>query len=507
MITFLFGYFFEILRRPFMAPHKEWIKQLSNDRKDNSVPPLISYSYLLGRYSILVLDCDIVQEILMENAAREPLRFPKRYGFLQQIAGSGLATLEGEQWSRHRRIFQPCFQPSFLREQLQAVVPPLVDRFILAWEMAAKQDKVIDVATHMAALTLDILGQASFAHDFQGVTTVEEWAFETRDDNSIDDDDLGEIPDPLIQALTASFKINPLQIFLELLGLASWINVLDVKARKSRQMLDQAAQNILDNARKNLSGSKEGATACSGKRTSLLERMLWASNRDKDASNVPARNQLSENELREEIASFVVAGHETTSSWCMWAIYALALYPDLQEKVYEDVRNNLVSGGSTDSIQLDDVRKMEYFQAFLNEVLRLYSPVGMIFRFTSRDECWHGYDIPPNTRLVIPIHLLHRHADHWARPDELDPERWLIKSASASAGRQRHRCSFLPFSEGPRNCIGYRFAEDEAKLILSNLILKFRFSLDKSTQESGTSFTIFIAMKSKPPVKIKLDLR
>jgi hypothetical protein len=161
-----------------------------------------------------------------------------------------------------------------LQERLETVVPPLVQRFVLAWERAAEQEKVVDAATHMAALVLDILGQVSFAHDFRGITTVENWA---HSDANVDDDRLGEIPDPLIQALNTSFKITPLKVVVEFLGLSSWINTLDPQSRKTRQILDEAAGKIVQNARDASTAAPDDSSSNFRDRMqsrSLLEQML-----------------------------------------------------------------------------------------------------------------------------------------------------------------------------------------------------------------------------------------
>ena len=181
-------------------------------------------------------------------------------------------------------------------------------------------------------------------------------------------------------------------------------------------MLDQAAGDIVRKARSACAASTEKKTSNGYQRgRSLLEQMLRATKTEKSANTVPSRNQLSEQELCEEIASFVVAGHETTSTWCMWALYALALDPELQEKVYDDICQHVASDDTSEPIRLDDVTNMDYFQALLKEVLRVYTPVGMLFRYTK------GHTIPPDTRLCIPIHLLHRHPDYWDRPNEFNP--------------------------------------------------------------------------------------
>jgi cytochrome P450 len=490
--SFLVGNFFDVFRAPFMDPHKEWIRTFQSET--GKVPPLISYSSLFGSWSVVVMDCDIVQEILMDpGQAKEPLRFPKNYDFLKYIIGEGIVVLEGETWSRHRRVLQPCFQHRHIRDSLIEAIPAVLEKFLAAWANAPP-GRVIDAASHMSALTLDILGLVSFSHDFQGVQTVEDWA--KKDTSQGSNDELNDIADPLIQALKESFKLSILDVFCSIVGASRWVNVLDHKARRARQMLDQAAQEILQKTRKDNADRHKNHDGPTIGPKSLLDQML-------NAQQEPnGRNFLNEAELCNEITTFIVAGHDTTSTWCLWALYALGLYPDIQEKVFQDVRKCRAAPDGT-VLSLSEVEAMDYLWAFLQEVLRFFSPVGMITRHTAQDEHWRGYTVPKGTRLCIPIHLLHRHADQWTEPDVFRPERWLNRND----GPTRHRFAFLPFSHGPRDCIGRQFATIEAKMIIANLVDRFRIKLDPSTAESGVSFTVFIAMKSKLPVKIQVAKR
>jgi cytochrome P450 len=486
--TFLIGHFLEIFCAPFMDPHKEWIRAFKSEA--GKVPPLISYSSLFGSWSVLVMDCDIVQEILMETGqAKEPLRFPKKYDFLKHVAGSGIAVIEGEAWSRHRRILQPCFQHRYIRDILVAAIPALLGKFMAAWDNVPP-GRLIDVSSHMSALTLDILGVVSFSHDFQGVRTVEEWA--KKNELPDDENDLTDIVDPLIQALKESFKLTFVHVFLAIIGASRWINIVDRRARRSRQMLVQAGRDILRKARQRKENASDNAPTNGPK--SLLDQML-------NVQEQNGRNFLTETELCDEITSFIVAGHDTTSTWCHWALYALGLYPDLQEKVFQEVRRCRTASDGT-VMSLEVVESMEYLWAFLQEVLRFYSPVGLITRHTARDEHWQGYTVPKGTRLCIPIHLLHRHPDQWNEPDVFRPERWLNRDGST-----HHKFAFLPFSHGPRDCMGHRFAAIEAKMIIANLVDRFCIRLGPCTATNGVSFTIFVAMKSKLPVKIQVTKR
>ena len=182
-------------------------------------------------------------------------------------------------------------------------------------------------------------------------------------------------------------------------------------------------------------------------------------------------------------------------------MYALAKFPDVQQKLYEDILKQAPDAALP--ITLAKVDSMEYLSAFLSEILRLYSPVGLIFRYTSQEEILKGYTIPSKTRLVLPIHLLHRHPDYWSSPDDFCPERWLNEDVCAA----RHRFCFLPFSAGGRNCVGRRFAEVEAKLIVAKIARAFTIRLAPCMREKEVTFTNFVTMKSKPQIKICVQQR
>lgn len=240
------------------------------------------------------------------------------------------------------------------------------------------------------------------------------------------------------------------------------------------------------------------SSASSKKCKSLLQLMLNA--KDKDVAGSTSASGLSDIELRDELKTFMIAGHETTSVWCHWALYTLGKYPAIQQRVYEDICKHVKMDSE---INAESVEKMTYMNAFLNEVLRLYPPVGFIFRVTTQEEHWKGYIIPANTRIDIPIVLLHRHPDHWPKPLEFLPERWL----DTDANNARHRCCFLPFSVGGRNCIGQSFAQTEAKLIISLLVKNFEINLPDHIRNNKIAFGGIGTMKSVPAVEITVKPR
>jgi cytochrome P450 len=184
-----------------------------------------------------------------------------------------------------------------------------------------------------------------------------------------------------------------------------------------------------------------------------------------------------------------------------WAFFALAKNPDVQDRLYQDIKEH---AAGADPIGVQHIAKMAYLQAFLQEVLRLYPPVGLIARANASSEEFAGFTIPAGTRLVVPIHLLHRHPLYWDDPETFQPERWINVS---DAEQERRRFAFLPFSTGGRNCIGHRFATLEAQLILAPIVRTFLIRIAPSQRDTNHTFTTFITMKTKPGLKIVVQDR
>ena len=468
--SFLWGSFSSIRTEAFMEPHKRWWKEAGVDAK------LLHYTTLLGRSSVVVLEKNIVREILTAPAGCSKPRFEKRLDMIQQVLGYGLVTLEGEDWMRHRRIIQPSFSSSFLKQSLNDVVPSKANLLVEYWKKSMGRE--IDVSFHMSAITLDVIGDVAFSHAFHGMEEIEKWV---QDEGS---DRLAELQDPFVSNMILLLKPNLTTVVLNALGLSFVNNTLNPQARKSTRFVNDAVNQVVENAKAN---SPENAK-------SLLQLLLNA----EDTETTGAR-KLSHEELIDETKTFLIAGHETTATWCYWALYALSKHPDIQDKVFSDIEKFSTKGSET--ITLEMVDEMEYFHAFLLEVLRLYSPVGLIVRTNVRPEVMAGYSIPEGTRFVIPIHLLHRHPLYWDEPELFKPERW------ETMDEERVRFAFLPFSAGGRNCIGQRFATIEAKLILAPLIRNLRFQVAPSQRDADFTFTNFITMKSKPSLKIVAQSR
>lgn len=482
-----------IRKEPFMAPHKIWWKEIGYDA------PIMRYSSALGQNMIAVFDPEIIKEILTAPASKNDCRFFKPIFFLPTILGQGLVTLEGEEWMKHRRLITPAFSVSYLKDALNACVPEKVMTFLKHW-IDAGVGQEIDVATHLSALTLDVIGDAGFSYDCNGLSGIEAWAESAKQHKESGEETAPpELTDPLITSMTALMKPDFFRMCLYLSGFGKLDGLLNPKTIRVKNALNEAVDGIVTNARQG--ALQNGAQNGKSKTKSLIHLLLNA--KDPDTSD-PSKPGLSDMELRDELKTFLLAGHETTSTWMYWAMFAMAKYPDAQEKLYQDVMAHAPKD-LADPITLEQAESMEYLSDFLLEVLRLFPPVGMMVRLNRSDEKFAGYTIPKNTSFVIPVHLLHRNPKHWTDPETFSPERWV--ESKASTGIDTRGFTFLPFGAGGHNCIGYKFATYEAKLILAHMVRALRVETAPSQRETQHTFTTIITMKAKPGLKVAVKPR
>ena len=173
---------------------------------------------------------------------------------------------------------------------------------------------------------------------------------------------------------------------------------------------------------------------------------------------------MNASELRDNLLTFIVAGHETTALTLSWALYLCAFDPAVQARAAAEAR------AAGPRITAAELPRLPYVQQVVQESLRLYPPAAFISRTARRADSLGGRRIEPGDTVMLPIYALHRHHLLWENPDAFDPERF-------APGVERDRFSFLPFGGGPRICIGASFALQEAAIILATLLARFDFAL------------------------------
>jgi cytochrome P450 len=346
------------------------------------------------------------------------------YEMLRPFLGNGLLTSDGEHWLRQRRLIQPAFH----QDRLSHLIPAMsqsTDKMLNAWELKAHSPRVINISQEMNRLALINVSKNLLGADI-GLSST--------------------------RILEAFSRLNHAVAhrFQALLPLPLWMPTPNnVAARKAIAVIDEALSDIKIAEREK--GSGQG----------LLGRLV-------EAHLGTSQGQGGPQQLRDELVTLVLAGHETTAAMLTWTFYLLAQNPDVQEMLRREV-NKTTAAAAPDPA---DLSQLDLTEAVIKEALRLYPPVWIISRRAKEPDQIAGMTIPANSVLVMSPYATHRLPDFWRSPGEFSPERFLGKEVQSLP-----RFAYFPFGGGPRLCIGANFAMIEAKLVLSSMIKCCQFSL------------------------------
>jgi cytochrome P450 len=178
--------------------------------------------------------------------------------------------------------------------------------------------------------------------------------------------------------------------------------------------------------------------------------------------------RMSDRQLRDELMTLILAGHETTANALTWTCYLLSKHPEVERKVFAEVDEVLGAGAPA----FDDLAKLRYTTMVIQEAMRLYPPAWAFERTAIADDEVAGYHVPAGTILIIAPYVLHRDPVQWENPEGFEPERFSPERAAA-----RPRYVYLPFGGGPRHCIGNGFAMMEVQIILAMVVRRYRLWL------------------------------
>ncbi len=324
------------------------------------------------------------------------------------LLGNGIMTSEGELWRRQRRMIQPMFHRR-VTEGFAALIERCIADRIERWQGFADRDEPVDVTEEMSGLTLDIILRAIFGSDL-------DWLEQRMGGNPF--------------AVVAEHAARDLQFAYKFRSLTRLVGELVARRRATGE-----------------------------DHHDFLGMLIGARDKDHGAP-------MAERELIDEVMTLVVAGHETSAAALNWTWFLLATHPAAFDRLAAEIDAVPERSG----MSFEDCEALRYTQAVIKEAMRLYPPGWLLTRRTVGADVLSGYAVPPGTDVMLSPYLIQRHPQHWVRPVEFRPERFVD-----AATDPRDLWIYIPFAAGPRHCVGENFAMYEMTLHVSSVARRWRF--------------------------------
>ncbi|HEX3397376.1 MAG TPA: cytochrome P450 [Steroidobacteraceae bacterium] len=387
--------------------------------------PVYLSKTLLGTL-LMVNDPEGVRRVLLDNVANYP-KNDLEIEFFSAMFGEGLLSAPHAKWRTHRKVMAPSFGTRTVESYAPAMVETTV-AFARHWD-ALPDFAEMDIAEEMKALTLKIICRTMFSSDA---------------------DELAACSQDALDFAQGSLEFGLLDV-LPVIG-----------PRRMKRTVDAIRAHFkgVDAAIYRLIGEREKIRDEAPK--DFLTRLVAAKDPDDGAG-------LNATEVRDEVITIFMAGHETTAVAMTWVWYLLSQHPSEEAKLHTELDAVLAGRAPT----AEDLPNLPYTRMIIEEAMRIYPPApGMSIREAKEADEVCGFKVTPGLQMMISPWVLHRHRRLWDNPEQFDPTRF-----SKEASEKRPRFAYLPFGGGPRVCIGATLAMTEATLILAVLAQRFRLRL------------------------------
>ena len=382
---------------------------------------------IIGRRVVVVGGGDAAAEVFDETRFVKAVVPP--VSNLRELAGDGLFTAFNSEpaWAQAHNVLMPAFSQASMRSYHDAMVE-CVDQLCTYWTESAARGP-IDVSSDMNRLTLEVIGRTGFGYSF---------------------DSFAPGRHPFVEAMSRAMSYvsqtaNDVPVIREILGWkAMRQNPKDIALMKAT--VDEV-----------IAARRSGATP---RQDDLLQRML--ENPDPETGEM-----MSDQSIRNQVLTFLIAGHETTAGLLSFALHYLSLNPEIVERAREEIEQVLGTDGAP--VRFEQVAKLRYVRRIVDETLRLWPSGPAFFRKARQATTLGGYPIRKGETILVVLLALHRDPTLWGEdPERFDPDRFL-----PAAVRARPAHAYKPFGVGARACIGRQFALHEAVLALAQILTRF----------------------------------
>ncbi|KAJ7279322.1 cytochrome P450 [Mycena rebaudengoi] len=485
-----YGNLRDIQRADNSVLHEQWVQKYG---------PVLKYKAFLGLTRLYTHDAKALNHFLVNSYIYQRPE-PTRYT-LTRVLGPGLLITEEDVHKRQRKIMNPAFGAPQVRELTGIFVEKSIQASLRdIWVAQAEHEggvARVEIGSWLTKATLDIIGLAGFHHKF----------------DSLSAEDTAN-PNELAKAFSTMLKAGTKMSYFRILQLRFPVfrripTELDKLMEISRATTMRIARQLLQESKKE--AAESGTFDNGGYRRDLLSLLVRANT----AKDIPAHQQLSDDDFLAQVPTFLVAGHETTSSATTWALFALTQNTAAQARLRKELL-----GLSTDNPTMDELNALPFLECVVRETLRLYAPVPTTIRVATRDDIvplsapftdlngkiHETLKITKGQTVLIPILAMNRDQNIWGSDAmEFIPERWETPISNSVPGVWGNMLTFLG---GPRSCIGFRFSLVETKALLFTLIRAFEFELAVPAHDirSKTSIVQRPVLRSDPEAGPQLPL-
>lgn len=417
---------------------------LKKSKTDQYVVPM---RFGLRQKVYLINHPDLIHEILVNK--HQYFKKSKTLQMAKPVLGEGLLTNEGEDHLRQRRLISTAFRKQNIAKYADTMVD-MADKFISRWDVG----EIKDISEEMMAITLAVITKTMFSLDF-------EEGFER----------IGHAVDIGMKYVSDRAR-SVIQIP------ADWPTRQNREFQEVKQELDQTIFQIIAERRKNPSHEHEG---------DLLSILLKAKD-EEDGTG------MTDEQVRDEVMTIFLAGHETTANTLSWTFYLLSKHPEVRQKMFTEIDE--VLQGARPSMETYD--QLTYTQNVLWETLRLYPTAWTIGRVVNEDVEIGGHTFEKGDLLFMSQYVMHRKEKYFPDPESYKPDRFENNFLNTIP-----KFAYFPFGGGPRVCIGNHFAMLEAVMVLSRISQKFQLELAQTTVEAEP----LITLRPKGGLRMRINKR
>ncbi|MBY8977272.1 cytochrome P450 [Rhodobacteraceae bacterium NNCM2] len=376
--------------------------------------------------SYLANQPDLVRRVLVEKPKAFP-KSPLQARVLGDLLGQSVFVTNGAQWERQRRIIDPAFEGG--RPRL--MFAPMLEAALAASDRLAGRDAPVEVEFEASHAAADVIFRTLFSKPISDRAAEE-----------------------VFNTFRAYQLAAPMLSVADIIGLPGWVPRIGLRRRRQRREAAKIRA-MLANLVTQRAGEIAAGTAPDDLATAIMT-----------TCDPETGTGFGIEEMVDQVGIFFLAGHETSASALAWALYLLAIDPEVQERVHAEARP--VFAGET---TFADLRRLPFTRDVLRETLRLYPPVPMMIREAREPSEMRDKTIAPGSPVIISPWHLGRHERLWHDPEVFDPDRW-----QAPETREAARGAHIPFSTGPRVCPGAGFAMQEGVILLGLLASRYRFT-------------------------------